>query len=96
MTLKPLKKITGLNQSKLNNVFRCRVCGRYAISEELNTHECRGFKGYKIKDDLVLVFDGVKWYPLDSKRFDPTLFDTNKNRRELYRTNFRIVYLLVL
>ena len=85
-----------MKKNSLKNIFRCRVCGRYAISEELDKHECRGLVNYKIKDDLVLVFDGHIWYPLNPKKFDPTLFDTNKNRRELYRTYIYVLFLICL
>ena len=47
-----------------NNIFRCRVCGRYAIFEELDLHECRPLKEYEIKEETLSVFDGELWYPL--------------------------------
>lgn len=68
------------------NVFRCRVCGRFAISEELDSHECRGLKDYFMKNGVVWVFDGYLWYPLDPVKFDPTKIYRNKIRHRLYRT----------
>ena len=47
-----------------NNIFRCRVCGRFAIYEELDLHECRSLKKYDIDDEILRVFDGIFWYPL--------------------------------
>jgi len=41
------------------NIFICKVCGRHAISEELDNHECRSLKDYKIMGNTLRVFDGL-------------------------------------
>ena len=50
------------------NIFRCRICGRYAIFEELDLHECRSLKDYEFEEDIIRVFDGKEWYPLNLKK----------------------------
>ncbi len=68
------------------NIFRCYVCGRHAISEELDAHECRALKDYKITGDTLQVFDGKIWYPLKLDQAYPTFFDRENFRRRLDRT----------
>jgi len=68
------------------NTFRCRVCGRYAIQEELDLHECRSLKDYRIKGNILEAFDGHYWYPLKLEFAYPTFFDTENYRRRLDRT----------
>ena len=70
------------------NVLRCFVCGRFAIREELDLHECRALKSYKIEGKTLQVFDGYFWYPLKLEQAYPTEFDRENFRRELYRTSF--------
>jgi len=69
------------------NIFRCYVCGRHAISEELDKHECRSLKDYKIVDNTLRVFDGHAWYPLKLEDAYPTFFDSENFRRRLDRTH---------
>lgn len=73
-----------INSTK--NILRCRVCGRFAIREELELHECRALKDYKIEGDKLLAFDGHEWYPLKLEKAYPTFFDNEKFRRRLDRT----------
>ena len=68
------------------NTFRCRVCGRYAIQEELDFHECRSLKDYKIEGKYLLGFDGHDWYRLKLEQAYPTFFDSENFRRRLDRT----------
>lgn len=72
----------------MNNIFRCRVCGRRGISEEVKLHECRPLKNYKIEGRNLMVFDGHDWYPLKLEEAYPTFFDTENFRRRLDRTSF--------
>ena len=65
------------------NIFRCRVCGRHAISEELDKHECRHLKDYKIIGNILQVFNGKLWYPLKLEEAYPTIFDSENFRRRL-------------
>ena len=48
----------------MNNIFRCFVCGRHAISEEKDLHECRPLRDFEVVGDTLRVFDGSVWYPL--------------------------------
>jgi len=68
------------------NTFRCRVCGRYAIQEELDLHECRSLKDYRIKEKILEAFDGHNWYPLILEKVYPTVFDEENFRHRLDRT----------
>ncbi len=68
------------------NIFRCKVCGRRAIAEELDLHECRSVKDYKIVGNTLRVFDGLVWYPLKLEQAYPTSFDKENFRRRLDRT----------
>lgn len=68
------------------NIFRCRVCGRRAIAEELDLHECRSMKDYKIKGNILWGFDGHDWYPLKLEEVYPTVFDEEKFKYRLDRT----------
>jgi hypothetical protein len=74
------------------NILRCRVCGRFAIREELCLHECRALKSYKIEGRTLQVFDGYFWYPLKLEQAYPTEFDRENFRRELYRTINKNLY----
>src|SRR5215204_4894066 len=40
-----------------------------SIAEELDTHKCRRIEDYRIKDDILWVFDGEKWIP---RKLSPT------------------------
>ncbi len=51
-----------------NNIFRCRVCGRFGMAEEENLHECRALKDYEFEEDVIRVFDGKSWYPLNLEK----------------------------
>lgn len=68
------------------NIFRCYACGRHAIAEELDLHECRPLKDYKVVGRTLQVFDGKSWYPLKLDEAYPTSFDREKFRRRLDRT----------
>jgi len=68
------------------NIFRCRVCGRHAIAEELDLHECRSLNDWKIEGKNLLGFDGKLWYPLKLDDAYPTSFDRENFRRRLDRT----------
>lgn len=68
------------------NIFRCRVCGRHVIAEELDLHECRSLKDWKIEGQNLLGFDGKLWYPLMLDDAYPTFFDSENFRRRLDRT----------
>ena len=70
----------------VNGLVRCRICGRFAIIEEIKIHECRSLKSYKIKDNVFRAFDGHFWYPLKWDQVCPTKFDRENFRRRLYRT----------
>lgn len=61
-----------------NNIFRCRVCGRFAISEELDSHECRSLKDYIDEGDIIAVFDGYSWYPLNVRSIRTRRFLTQR------------------
>ena len=74
------------------NIFRCYICGRYAIAEELDRHECRPLKDYKIMDKTLQVFDGKSWYPLKLDDSYPTFFDSERFRRRLDRTSKQYSY----
>ncbi|MBI5146610.1 MAG: hypothetical protein HZA84_05250 [Thaumarchaeota archaeon] len=70
-----------------NDIFRCLNCGRFAIAEEKDLHECRGLKQHKVEGDIFRAFDGYSWYPLKWDQVRPTEFDREKYRRRLDRTN---------
>ena len=74
------------------NIFRCRVCGRRAIAEELDLHECKALKGYKIIGNTLRVFDGSVWYPLKLEHAYPTSFDRENFRHRLDRTSNQYSY----
>lgn len=40
-----------------------------SIAEKLDTHKCRRIEDYRIKDDILWVFDGEKWIP---RKLSPT------------------------
>lgn len=63
----------------LKNIFRCRICGRYGMAEEQNLHECRALKDYKFEKDVIRVFDGKTWYPLNLEKVQKNVAnDKNK------------------
>lgn len=68
-----------------NDIFRCQVCGRFAIAEEKDLHECRTLQEYKVECDIVKGFDGHSWYPLKWDQVRPTSFDREKYRHRLDR-----------
>ena len=35
------------------------------MAEEENQHECRALKDYVFEEDIIRVFDGKRWYPLN-------------------------------
>ena len=74
-----------------NNILRCRLCGRFAIAEELDLHQCRGLKGKRIEGNTLHVFDGYEWYPLKLDQTRPTSFDRENFRRRLDRTGFWVL-----
>jgi hypothetical protein len=57
------------------NTTKCQKCGYSLIIEELPTHECKDVIDYKIKGDILWLFDGEIWYPrkLRSARSDDFL-----------------------
>jgi hypothetical protein len=69
------------------NILRCRFCGRFAMIEELDLHECRGLKAKKIEGKILYVFDGYTWYPIKLDQARPTSFDSENFRRRLDRTS---------
>jgi len=71
------------------NIFRCRICGRHAISEEMDLHECRPLKNYMVLGNTLQVCDGKLWYPLKLDQICPTNFDKEEFRRSLDRTLIR-------
>ena len=75
-------------ESSNDNIFRCRLCGSFAIFEELDQHECRGIKAKEIEGKICKVFDGEFWYPLKLDQLRPTSFDREKFRHRLDRTSF--------
>lgn len=75
-----------------NGFFRCRVCGRFAIEEEVKLHECRGLESYKVEGEIIKGFDGHLWYPLKWDQVRPTSFDREKYRHRLDRTSNRKGY----
>jgi len=80
------------NSNKLDkNILRCRICGRFAIREELDLHECRALKDYKIEGKTLLAFDGHSWYPLKLEQAYPTFFDRESFRRRLDRIWFAVL-----
>gem|GEM_PF-4541267 len=62
------------------------------MSEELDLHECRPLKKYKIENRTLQVFDGYSWYPLKLEQAYPTFFDRENFRHRLDRTSKRITY----
>lgn len=52
----------------MTNIYQCRICGRYAMAEELSDHECRELLEYKFDGEITLVYDGEKWYPLKNAK----------------------------
>jgi hypothetical protein len=44
-----------------NNILRCTRCGLAIIAEAL--HECRRVTDYKIKNNLLWLYDGKTWIP---------------------------------
>ena len=69
-----------------SNILRCRFCGRFAIIEEVDLHECRGIKAKKREGMILQIFDGHLWYPLKWDQVRPTSFDRENFRRRLDRT----------
>jgi len=67
----------------MNNIFHCRVCGRFGISEEVDLHEYRPLKNYKVEGKTLQVFDDYSWYPLKLEQVRLTNFDREKFRRRL-------------
>ena len=48
----------------LNNIYRCKTCGIYAIAEEKDLHVCSEVKNVRVEGDIRWISDGSKWYPL--------------------------------
>lgn len=65
----------------MNNIFRCYVCGRHAIFEELNQHECRALKDHKFEEDVIQVFDGKDWYPLNLEKVQRNIAERRGHKR---------------
>ena len=49
------------------NLYTCNHCNRQVIHEELETHQCKPLKKYKIEGNTLLISDGQTWYPLKLK-----------------------------
>ena len=83
-----VKKLKKENQFKLysNSLFRCIICGRFAIAEELDLHRCKGLKQHKVEGDIMWGFDGEQWYPLKEKEMRITEHDREEYRKGLDRT----------
>lgn len=48
----------------INNFFRCDNCQYFGIAEEKQDHVCRRkVLDYKIKQNVLWVYDGNEWYP---------------------------------
>jgi len=47
-----------------SNLFQCLHCGFFVIAEEVDTHECKKIKEYKIVDGILWATDGQRWYPI--------------------------------
>jgi len=80
-----IDKITG---KPIVNIFRCRICGRFGMREELDLHECRALKDYKIDNEksILWCFDGHQWYPLKLREAYPTEHDREEFKTRLDRT----------
>jgi hypothetical protein len=63
------------------NLFQCRNCGFSAIAEELETHQCKRIKEYKIIENVLWTTDGERWYPLKLST-SPTQNRTTKDETE--------------
>lgn len=81
-------KIDWEQRKRNTNRFRCRVCGRYGISEEIDLHECRALKDYKIdaEKSILWAYDGHEWYPLKLEEAYPTEHDREQFKTRLDRT----------
>lgn len=81
-------KIDWEEKKRKTNRFRCRVCGREAIQEELDLHECRALKDYKIDKEksILWAYDGHQWYPLKLDEAYPTQHDHEEFQKRLDRT----------
>ena len=49
-------------------LFQCRICGRYAIAEELSLHKCRKLLDISFDGDLSLIFDVYYWHLLKNAK----------------------------
>jgi hypothetical protein len=47
-----------------SNLFQCRNCGFSIVAEELEIHQCKRIKEYRIIANVLWVTDGQRWYPL--------------------------------
>jgi len=45
------------------NLIRCIKCGRHLIVEELESHQCKHVIDYRIRDNILWLSDGERWYP---------------------------------
>jgi len=62
----------------VSNVLRCEKCGLDVIEEEYLIHVCKKVIEYKIKDNILWIFDGEKWIPRKLIK-SPTENKQNKN-----------------
>lgn len=47
-----------------SDIPRCPYCGLRMIAEEVSTHQCKPtITDYKIKGDVLWLYDGTNWYP---------------------------------
>ena len=66
------------------NITKCDQCRRSLIEEEVLEHQCQEqVLDYKIKGDVVWLFNGFGWYP--QKLRQPS-FDSQKNNHRFDRT----------
>lgn len=76
------------------NVTRCDKCNRSLIVEELQTHQCKEqVLDYKIKGDVLWLFNGFGWYPQKLTQNQP-IFDKEKNNRGFDRFPSSNIYKL--
>lgn len=48
----------------ISNFFQCENCKYFGIYEEKQIHVCRSkVLEYKIKQNILWVYDGINWYP---------------------------------
>ena len=70
------------------NVVRCPRCDRNLIIEEVQEHQCREeVLDYKIKGNVLWLFDGVGWYPQKLTQNQPKVTPTRSTDNETESEN---------